>query len=141
MDDSEQSRPSTIDVAGDGDAMRNENPRSKEEALSLNELVVSELAKIERSHCERAQFPSACKRLLFKVEGNNQCIDCGNSNPDWATVTFGALVCLVCSGKHRSLGVNVSTVRSVRMDHCKFRKSLAGYATICLMGSSPMYIV
>jgi hypothetical protein len=91
---------------------------SIEQTLSLNELVAKELAKMQNS--ERVPFPNACRCLLQQMEGNEQCIDCGISNPEWAAVTFGALICLVCSGKHRSLGVNVSTVRSVRMDHCKF---------------------
>ena len=37
-------------------------------------------------------------------------------DPEWATISYGAMLCLQCSGHHRSLGVQVSCVRSVSMD-------------------------
>jgi hypothetical protein len=61
-------------------------------------------------------FPSACRRLLRSVPGNMQCADCGTPNPDWASVTYGSLYCLNCSGRHRSYGVQMSVVRSVDLD-------------------------
>ena len=38
-------------------------------------------------------------------------------DPDWASINLGALVCLDCSGVHRHLGVNISKVRSLTLDH------------------------
>jgi len=61
-------------------------------------------------------FPPACLKLLQGLEGNQRCVDCGEHGPQWAAVSYGALLCLQCSGKHRSLGVQVSCVRSIRMD-------------------------
>ena len=50
------------------------------------------------------------------MPGNKHCADCGTLNPQWASVSMGSLVCLNCSGQHRSLGVHLSFVRSVTMD-------------------------
>ncbi|GMF21391.1 unnamed protein product [Phytophthora lilii] len=36
--------------------------------------------------------------------------------PQWAGVSFGVLLCLACAGKHRSLGVQTSFVKSLVMD-------------------------
>lgn len=45
------------------------------------------------------------------LEANRVCADCGNEDPDWASLNLGVLVCIECSGVHRSLGVHVSKVR------------------------------
>nr|CAB3481571.1 unnamed protein product [Digitaria exilis] len=54
--------------------------------------------------------------LLRKVDGNNICADCGASEPDWASLNLGALLCIECSGVHRNLGVHISKVRSLTLD-------------------------
>jgi ADP-ribosylation factor GTPase-activating protein 1 len=65
---------------------------------------------------EGAKFGIACCKLLQALPGNLSCVDCGSPSPDWASVSFGSLICLQCSGRHRSYGVHASTVRSVSMD-------------------------
>jgi len=52
-------------------------------------------------------------------------MDCDAQNPDWASVTYGCLLCLQCSGKHRSFGVKTSFVRSLTMDEWSYSQVLA----------------
>lgn len=51
-----------------------------------------------------------------QAEGGLNCVDCGLPDADWATVTYGAYLCVDCAGRHRGLGVHLSFVRSVGMD-------------------------
>ncbi len=56
------------------------------------------------------------QKVIREMPGNKNCADCGALTPQWASVSHGSLVCLNCSGQHRSLGVHLSFVRSVTMD-------------------------
>ena len=47
---------------------------------------------------------------------NPTCADCDAPSPDWASINLGVLICIDCSGIHRSLGVHISKVRSVTLD-------------------------
>merc|ERR1712238_476489 len=70
-------------------------------------------------------FPTACRRVLGSIAGNSRCVDCGNHNPDWASVSYGILLCMRCSGRHRSYGVATSRVRSISMDSWSHTQVLA----------------
>eukprot|EP01119_Soliformovum_irregulare_P015780 TRINITY_DN4499_c0_g1_i2.p1 TRINITY_DN4499_c0_g1~~TRINITY_DN4499_c0_g1_i2.p1 ORF type:complete len:734 (-),score=179.05 TRINITY_DN4499_c0_g1_i2:52-2253(-) len=56
-------------------------------------------------------------RLVQKVSpGNTLCADCTAPDPDWCSINLGLLICIQCSGVHRSLGVHISKVRSMTLD-------------------------
>lgn len=50
------------------------------------------------------------------LSGNNVCADCSATSPDWAVINLGIFICIDCSGIHRSLGVQISKVRSLTLD-------------------------
>uniref|UniRef100_A0A8C8G2F5 Arf-GAP with coiled-coil, ANK repeat and PH domain-containing protein n=1 Tax=Oncorhynchus tshawytscha TaxID=74940 RepID=A0A8C8G2F5_ONCTS len=57
--------------------------------------------------------------ILHRIQclpGNEYCCDCGQADPHWASINLGILLCIECSGIHRSLGVHCSKVRSLMLD-------------------------
>jgi len=70
-------------------------------------------------------FTPACLIMLQTLPGNDVCIDCGEANPEWASVSYGTLLCLNCSGNHRRLGVQVSFIRSLSMDSWTHSQTLS----------------
>lgn len=54
---------------------------------------------------------------MHAISGNSRCADCCAPEPEWACIDHGTTICIDCSGVHRSLGVNVSKVRSLLLDN------------------------
>ena len=103
------------------DAITEEQERQQEAPGDVGiPLLESASAEIEQMRNNGHQcfhsFPPSCLSLLKRLQGNHRCVDCGEQNPQWAACRYGALLCLNCSGHHRSLGVQVSSVRSISMD-------------------------
>eukprot|EP01127_Copromyxa_protea_P017185 TRINITY_DN5210_c0_g1_i1.p1 TRINITY_DN5210_c0_g1~~TRINITY_DN5210_c0_g1_i1.p1 ORF type:complete len:927 (-),score=167.86 TRINITY_DN5210_c0_g1_i1:68-2848(-) len=48
---------------------------------------------------------------------NKHCADCGEEEPDWASINLGILFCRNCSGPHRAMGTSISKVRSITIDN------------------------
>ncbi|KAF1799592.1 hypothetical protein FB192DRAFT_1387521 [Mucor lusitanicus] len=57
---------------------------------------------------------------LRKDLSNTICADCSAKNPDWCSLNLGILICIECSGIHRSLGTHISKVRSLTLDSASF---------------------
>ncbi|XP_026998358.1 arf-GAP with coiled-coil, ANK repeat and PH domain-containing protein 2 isoform X4 [Tachysurus fulvidraco] len=65
--------------------------------------------------CRSGRTDTPLHRLL-SVRGNQNCCDCGEAEPRWASINLGITLCIACSGIHRSLGVHNSKVRSLTLD-------------------------
>ena len=69
-----------------------------------------------RDRPTRGLFPPSGEQVerpidvLRCVPGNEVCADCNSSDPDWASLNLGILLCIECSGVHRNLGVHISKV-------------------------------
>eukprot|EP00117_Sycon_ciliatum_P047294 scpid7524/ scgid1729/ Arf-GAP with Rho-GAP domain, ANK repeat and PH domain-containing protein 1; Centaurin-delta-2 len=67
---------------------------------------------------------------MYREPANRLCADCGASDPTWASCNLLVTVCIECSGIHRSLGVEVSKVRSVELDVNMWQSDLVELYTI-----------
>uniref|UniRef100_A0A8C3SWS7 Arf-GAP with coiled-coil, ANK repeat and PH domain-containing protein n=1 Tax=Chelydra serpentina TaxID=8475 RepID=A0A8C3SWS7_CHESE len=65
---------------------------------------------------ERNMKGESILQRVQSIPGNDQCCDCGQADPRWASINLGVLLCIECSGIHRSLGVHCSKVRSLTLD-------------------------
>ncbi|KAL2543439.1 ADP-ribosylation factor GTPase-activating protein AGD3 [Abeliophyllum distichum] len=90
---------------------------------AVEEYALDKLASVHQKRPARSlQMQRAGLRsekpidVLRKVYGNDKCADCGNPEPDWASLNLGVLVCIECSGVHRNLGVHISKMRSLTLD-------------------------
>ena len=68
-------------------------------------------------------------RLLQSIreadDGNRWCADCNSeSKVEWVSINLGIIVCIECSGIHRSLGTHISKMRSLTLDTVSFTQDL-----------------
>ncbi|XP_044488907.1 ADP-ribosylation factor GTPase-activating protein AGD4-like isoform X2 [Mangifera indica] len=64
----------------------------------------------------KASVPKSVSVILRQIPGNDICAECSATEPDWASLNLGILLCIECSGVHRNLGVHISKVRSLTLD-------------------------
>ncbi|PHH55038.1 putative ribosylation factor GTPase-activating protein cnt6 [Ceratocystis fimbriata CBS 114723] len=54
-------------------------------------------------------------------QGNAWCADCGSGTKvEWVSINLAIILCIECSGIHRSLGTHISKVRSLTLDITSF---------------------
>lgn len=74
--------------------------------ISIHKVITKELEEVKQRNdggigSVRAPyypFPEASLKFLRSIPGNNACADCGAQDPQWASISYGVLVCtLTCS--------------------------------------------
>ncbi|KAI8371157.1 hypothetical protein EDC96DRAFT_501670 [Choanephora cucurbitarum] len=73
---------------------------------------------MSRAHCPLSS--DDLLNALRKDLSNTICADCSAKDPDWCSLNLGILICIECSGIHRSLGTHISKVRSLTLDSASF---------------------
>ncbi|KAF1996070.1 centaurin-beta-2 [Amniculicola lignicola CBS 123094] len=79
----------------------------------------------ERPGYRREENTGDDGKLLQQVRdadaGNKLCADCGSDmKVDWVSINLGIVICIECSGIHRSLGTHITKVRSLTLDTNSF---------------------
>lgn len=74
-------------------------------------------------------FDENPSKLLQQIrsadQGNTWCADCGSSSKvEWVSINLGIILCIECSGIHRSLGTHISKVRSLTLDTLSFTNDI-----------------
>ncbi|KAK7203142.1 ARF GTPase activator [Myxozyma melibiosi] len=64
---------------------------------------------------------SLLRRVREADAENAICADCGNSSKvEWVSINLMVVLCIECSGLHRSLGTHISKMRSLTLDTTSF---------------------
>ena len=83
----------------------------------------------DRPSIRSSNSEDASSKLLQQVRaadaGNLQCADCSSaSKVEWVSINLGIVLCIECSGIHRSLGTHISKVRSLTLDTVSFTQDI-----------------
>ncbi|XP_075497023.1 ADP-ribosylation factor GTPase-activating protein AGD2-like isoform X1 [Primulina tabacum] len=96
------------------DVTRNDNAKNHDPyGAPITSLLDHDGSMSDDTRVDQVNF---VPKILREISGNDLCADCSASEPDWASLNLGILMCIECSGVHRNLGVHISKVRSVTLD-------------------------
>lgn len=99
------------------------NPHSGSSGIPSRRTTVASRPSTNRT--VSSNFEDDPDRLLQMLrdsdKGNNWCADCGSgSKVEWVSINLAIILCIECSGIHRSLGTHISKVRSLTLDITSF---------------------
>lgn len=65
------------------------------------------------------------QEIRERDRGNMWCADCNSTvKTEWVSINLGIVLCIECSGIHRSLGTHVSKIRSLTLDIVSFTSDI-----------------
>ncbi|CAI2171027.1 3349_t:CDS:2 [Funneliformis geosporum] len=88
-----------------------------------------EITSNNQSDCQQEINESEkSARVLESIKGadpsNASCADCGARKTEWCSINLGIVLCIECSGIHRSLGTHISKIRSLTLDTTSYTPDL-----------------
>nr|XP_054378222.1 arf-GAP with GTPase, ANK repeat and PH domain-containing protein 9 isoform X1 [Pongo abelii] len=99
------------------EAMTYEEQDAWVQAIESQILASLRSCESSKSKCRlTSQSEAMALQSIQNMRGNSHCVDCETQNPKWASLNLGVLMCIECSGIHRSLGTRLSRVRSLDLD-------------------------
>ncbi|KAI5260825.1 ArfGap-domain-containing protein [Aureobasidium subglaciale] len=105
---------------------------SQRASTNATSSYISSSSKIVSRHATTGDKPTYMKpdnetpsALLNQIResdaGNKYCADCNSEHKvEWVSINLGIILCIECSGIHRSLGTHISKVRSLTLDTSAF---------------------
>jgi Arf-GAP/SH3 domain/ANK repeat/PH domain-containing protein len=105
---------------------------SQRQSTNATSSYISSSSKIVSRHATTGDKPTYMKpdnetpsALLNQIReadaGNKYCADCNSDQKvEWVSINLGIILCIECSGIHRSLGTHISKVRSLTLDTSAF---------------------
>lgn len=80
-----------------------QNPRSLFPLQRLDRTASPSTSSIDSAtdSRERSVKGESILQRVQSIPGNDQCCDCGQPDPRWASINLGILLCIECSGIHR----------------------------------------
>ncbi|CAN1822704.1 Probable ADP-ribosylation factor GTPase-activating protein AGD11 [Linum perenne] len=91
-------------------------PTSSLPQTNIHDLLHSEVQTKSKKDRRKTSGPQKRLEKLLSQSCNKHCADCGSTDPKWVSISHGVFICIKCSGIHRSLGVHISKVLSVKLD-------------------------
>ncbi|CCH58535.1 hypothetical protein TBLA_0A07450 [Henningerozyma blattae CBS 6284] len=91
--------------------------------------TLSDTLKINTNPVKQPSSSSLLDIVRQNDKSNLICCDCGDTNDvEWISINLLCMVCIKCSGIHRSLGSHVSKIRSLTLD--KFSNNELNYLIV-----------
>lgn len=92
------------------------DPRSISDKMTLFDKDTEIINYENAAEKEKDEKDNQINAEIGSIINDNICADCKTPFPEWFSINLGVLLCIQCSGFHRSLSTDVSRVRSLTLD-------------------------
>ena len=92
-----------MNVASDWTSRRSTSTFSNNNLTTLESLVLEVALEnaSKTTSVDGCEMDAELYEQLSHLPGNDRCADCDSHDTEWASVSFGILLCATCSGMHR----------------------------------------